>query len=189
MKLQQKLFAVALTCGLSATAMTTQAGLFDNVMRAAQTIQSVQKSIPQQQTTAAATPSNTGYAPIPMSQLRDADCPALEVYAAQAQREMQALKGQAETYDNLQQQAAQESTATGQRKMIGGLMSMAGQLMGGTKNAQYAETLNNLGNSIGSTQSEMQLQQMDADSIVKVYKSREADIEAIKIYQRAKKCS
>ena len=115
------------------------------------------------------------------------DCAALAVSSATAQREIKSLQAQAEKFDNLQTQAQQEAASSGNAKALGGLLSIAGNIMA-QKDSSSASTLTTLGNNLSTTQSEAQLQTMNSDALLKAYKKPEADLENIKIYQKSKSC-
>ena len=90
-------------------------------------------------------------------------------------------------FDNLQTQAQQEAASRGNAKALGGLLSIAGNIMA-QKDSSSASTLSTLGNNLSTTQSEAQLQTMNSDALLKAYKKHEADLENIKIYQKSKSC-
>ena len=128
-------------------------------------------------------------APLSVSQLSGMDCAALAVTAANAEREKKSLVSQAENYDNLNAQVQQEAAANGNKKMLGGLMSLAGKVMAETgRGSEYSNTLANVGNNLSNSQAEIQLQGMDAQQIVAMHKKHDTDLENIKIYQKAKSC-
>ncbi len=128
-------------------------------------------------------------APLSVGQLSGMDCAALAVTAANAEREKKSLVSQAENYDNLNAQVQQEAAANGNKKMLGGLMSLAGKVMAETgRGSEYSNTLANVGNNLSNSQAEIQLQGMDAQQIVAMHKKHDTDLENIKIYQKAKSC-
>ena len=188
---------IGLSVATTMAVSVAHAGFLDNALKIAQAVQSgnpnaalnqaanlaAQQTTQQKQVQAVvnATPYTT-------AQLGAMDCAALAVSAANANREVKNLQGQADSFDKLADQADQEAAAAGNTKMIGGLLSLAGGIMGNEGNSS-AETLSTLGKNLSTTQSEAALQGVDSNAIVAQYKKHQADLENIKIYQSAKKCS
>lgn len=185
------------TVALLSVSLTTQAGFLDNALKIAQAVQSgdtgaalnqaANMATAQKQQAAPATAYVVDTTPYSVTQLGAMDCAALAVSSATAQREIKSLQTQAEQFDNLQTQAQQEAASSGNAKALGGLLSIAGNIMA-QKGSSSASTLSTLGNNLSTTQSEAQLQTMNSDALLKAYKKHEADLENIKIYQKSKSC-
>lgn len=185
------------TVALLSVSLTTQAGFLDNALKIAQAVQSgdtgaalnqaANMATAQKQQTATTTTAYVDTTPYSVAQLGAMDCAALAVSSATAQREIKGLQAQAEQFDNLQTQAQQEAASSGNAKALGGLLSIAGNIMA-QKGSSSASTLTTLGNNLSTTQSEAQLQTMNSDALLKAYKKHEADLENIKIYQKSKSC-
>ena len=183
----------------------SHAGFLDNALKVASAIQNkdtasalnnaanMATTQKQQQQTAQATnqyQAAMDVAPLSVSQLSGMDCAALAVTAANAEREKKSLVSQADNYDKLNAQVQQEAAANGNKKMLGGLMSLAGKVMAETgRGSEYSNTLANVGNNLSNSQAEVQLQGMDAQQIVAMHKKHDTDLENIKIYQKAKSCN
>ena len=184
------------TVALLSVSLTTQAGFLDDALKIAQALQSgdtgaalnqaANMATAQKQQAAPAT-AYVDTTPYSVAQLGAMDCAALAVSSATAQREIKGLQAQAEQFDNLQTQAQQEAASSGNAKALGGLLSIAGNIMA-QKGSSSASTLTTLGNNLSTTQSEAQLQTMNSDALLKAYKKHEADLENIKIYQKSKSC-
>lgn len=185
------------TVALLSVSLTTQAGFLDNALKIAQAVQSgdtaaalnqaANMATAQKQQAATTTTAYVDTTPYSVAQLDAMDCAALAVSSATAQREIKGLQAQAEQFDNLQTQAQQEAASSGNAKALGGLLSIAGNIMA-QKGSSSASTLTTLGNNLSTTQSEAQLQTMNSDALLKAYKKHEADLENIKIYQKSKSC-
>ena len=185
------------TVALLSVSLTTQAGFLDNALKIAQAVQSgdtaaalnqaANMATAQKQQAATTTTAYVDTTPYSVAQLGAMDCAALAVSSATAQREIKGLQAQAEQFDNLQTQAQQEAASSGNAKALGGLLSIAGNIMA-QKGSSSASTLSTLGNNLSTTQSEAQLQTMNPDALLKAYKKHEADLENIKIYQKSKSC-
>ncbi len=185
------------TVALLSVSLTTQAGFLDNALKIAQAVQSgdtgaalnqaANMATAQKQQAATTTTAYVDTTPYSVAQLGAMDCAALAVSSATAQREIKGLQAQAEQFDNLQTQAQQEAASSGNAKALGGLLSIAGNIMA-QKGSSSASTLTTLGNNLSTTQSEAQLQTMNSDALLKAYKKHEADLENIKIYQKSKSC-
>ena len=185
------------TVALLSVSLTTQAGFLDNALKIAQAVQSgdtaaalnqaANMATAQKQQAATTTTAYVDTTPYSVAQLGAMDCAALAVSSATAQREIKSLQTQAEQFDNLQTQAQQEAASSGNAKALGGLLSIAGNIMA-QKGSSSASTLSTLGNNLSTTQSEAQLQTMNSDALIKEYKKHEADLENIKIYQKSKSC-
>ena len=185
------------TVALLSVSLTTQAGFLDNALKIAQAVQSgdtgaalnqaANMATAQKQQAATTTTAYVDTTPYSVAQLGAMDCAALAVSSATAQREIKGLQAQAEQFDNLQTQAQQEAASSGNAKALGGLLSIAGNIMA-QKGSSSASTLTTLGNNLSTTQSEAQLQTMNSDALLKTYKKHEADLENIKIYQKSKSC-
>ncbi len=185
------------TVALLSVSLTTQAGFLDNALKIAQAVQSgdtgaalnqaANMATAQKQQAATTTTAYVDTTPYSVAQLGAMDCAALAVSSATAQREIKGLQAQAEQFDNLQTQAQQEAASSGNAKALGGLLSIAGNIMA-QKGSSSASTLSTLGNNLSTTQSEAQLQTMNSDALLKAYKKHEADLENIKIYQKSKSC-
>ena len=185
------------TVALLSVSLTTQAGFLDNALKIAQAVQSgdtaaalnqaANMATAQKQQAATTTTAYVDTTPYSVAQLGAMDCAALAVSSATAQREIKGLQAQAEQFDNLQTQAQQEAASSGYAKALGGLLSIAGNIMA-QEGSSSASTLTTLGNNLSTTQSEAQLQTMNSDALLKAYKKHEADLENIKIYQKSKSC-
>ena len=185
------------TVALLSVSLTTQAGFLDNALKIAQAVQSgdtgaalnqaANMATAQKQQAATTTTAYVDTTPYSVAQLGAMDCAALAVSSATAQREIKGLQAQAEQFDNLQTQAQQEAASSGYAKALGGLLSIAGNIMA-QEGSSSASTLSTLGNNLSTTQSEAQLQTMNSDALLKAYKKHEADLENIKIYQKSKSC-
>ena len=185
------------TVALLSVSLTTQAGFLDNALKIAQAVQSgdtgaalnqaANMATSQKQQAATTTTAYVDTTPYSVAQLGAMDCAALAVSSATAQREIKGLQAQAEQFDNLQTQAQQEAASSGYAKALGGLLSIAGNIMA-QEGSSSASTLSTLGNNLSTTQSEAQLQTMNSDALLKAYKKHEADLENIKIYQKSKSC-
>ena len=185
------------TVALLSVSLTTPAGFLDNALKIAQAVQSgdtaaalnqaANMATAQKQQAATTTTAYVDTTPYSVAQLGAMDCAALAVSSATAQREIKGLQAQAEQFDNLQTQAQQEAASSGNAKALGGLLSIAGNIMA-QKGSSSASTLTTLGNNLSTTQSEAQLQTMNSDALLKAYKKHEADLENIKIYQKSKSC-
>lgn len=185
------------TVALLSVSLTTQAGFLDNALKIAQAVQSgdtaaalnqaANMATAQKQQAATTKTAYVDTTPYSVAQLGAMDCAALAVSSATAQREIKGLQAQAEQFDNLQTQAQQEAASSGNAKALGGLLSIAGNIMA-QKGSSSASTLTTLGNNLSTTQSEAQLQTMNSDALLKAYKKHEADLENIKIYQKSKSC-
>ena len=184
---KMKRLMMTLSVATLMSASVAQAGLFDSVMQVAQVAQGLtgnQQAAqePQQQKEAVA--KATEYSSY---DFRYMDCAELAVAANKEKRAAKELESHAGDFDKLLEQADQENAAAGNTKAIGGLMSMAGSLLG-NKDAKTAEVLNSLGGNMSKTQSERELDKYDTKEIVKQHKAHQANIEDIAIYQKAKKC-
>ena len=163
------------TVALLSVSLTTQAGFLDNALKIAQAVQSgdtgaalnqaANMATAQKQQAAPAT-AYVDTTPYSVAQLGAMDCAALAVSSAAAQREIKGLQAQAEQFDNLQTQAQQEAASSGTAKALGGLLSIAGNIMA-QKGSSSASTLSTLGNNLSTTQSEAQLQTMNSDALLK----------------------
>lgn len=122
------------------------------------------------------------------SELAGMDCAALAVSAATARREIKELQMQADTYDKLLDQHKAEVASNQTNKVIGGLMRWGSELMSKGRNAEYAETVSDIGTRLSTNATEEQLNNMNPDQILHMYKQRQADLENIQIYQSSKKC-
>lgn len=164
------------TVALLSVSLTTQAGFLDNALKIAQAVQSgdtaaalnqaANMATAQKQQAATTTTAYVDTTPYSVAQLGAMDCAALAVSSATAQREIKGLQAQAEQFDNLQTQAQQEAASSGNAKALGGLLSIAGNIMA-QKGSSSASTLTTLGNNLSTTQSEAQLQTMNSDALLK----------------------